>query len=194
MVRNDREEVAAERDRRYLYREGATEADVVAYLDRKRDADHSTGDPTGMKQIPEQGRGRSRLRRRQCAWIGAVAAVVAILVVGGLRVASSPPDVRPSSGATTAIVVSRAPALARDDGPQRYAGGAAERVGEGSYRYTIASGDTAVGVAARFHVCAGDVNDALPAGVDNSVFPPGTVLAIALDRTHASADGSVDCR
>lgn len=87
----------------------------------------------------------------------------------------------------------RAVAVAVDSGRRRFAAGSAARVQTGEFRYVVAPGDTEVGIAERFHVCVSDVNDGLPAGVDNGAFPTGTNITVALDASHVLQDGSITC-
>lgn len=164
--------------RRRLYGPDASPEDVAAY--------EATAGPADVQAEPEgpgaeaarHGRGRGRT--------AAMAAIGVVLVLGGLLLGHRLITGVVQAGTTAA---SAAPTTTTsriaDQGAGPYAEGAATREGRVRVLYTVAAGDTIIGIAARFGLCTGDVLVALPYGFDPSDLPSGQSLQ--LQRSSARA-------
>lgn len=178
--------------RQALYPPGASGSDLSRYerqLSVAKEAAEGSVDagPVSEELAPTVSR-TSRLR----VVVGAVA-VAGVLIVLGLTTAL--PQIVPTvnDGTRSSTSAADLQMSARDGGPKTYAQGAASRIEGGQYRYTVAPGDTALGIAARFHVCIADVNAGLPPGADNGALPVGTVISVQLSRWEIRAGGTVAC-
>jgi hypothetical protein len=163
--------------RRRLYRPDASPEDVAAYAavaEPEPEAAEAPGEPTA----------------RRWERLPLVLGVVALLVAGGvvangLLQGAAPPSAAapvrtvqldPDDGLPARIV----PVV--DGGTRAGASGAAERVGTSGFLYTVARGDTVLGVARRFGLCTGDVLIALPYGADAGDLPAGQQITLVRAR------------
>jgi hypothetical protein len=81
---------------------------------------------------------------------GTACAILAVALVTSLAACTSADDApSPTRAAATIAVTSSVPAFG-DRGPGEYARGTARLLSSGDYLYTVASGDTAGGIARRF--------------------------------------------
>lgn len=178
------EDAEEHRLRLALYGPHASAADVEQYRRRYRPepaaaAAPSVHAPTGA--------------RRPVVLVIAGAFAVLVVVGAGLwsaGLARSPnPVATPSATARPA----RAVPVARDEGEREFATGAASRLHPGAYRYTIAAGDTELGIASRFHVCVSDVTAGLPLAMQGDYLTPGTGIDVELASTSIWSDGTIHC-
>lgn len=154
--------------RRRLYRPGASAADLATYLHVA-----AAEAPAEVAAEAEPGPGPSLRPFAVGASVVAGAALLGGLLLSGVLTPQTvAPTVLAATPAPAATVdpgsgqVEFVTATVLDGGRARHATGAAVPEGPDRYRYTIASGDTVQGIAARFGVCTGDVLVALPYGVD----------------------------
>lgn len=204
----DGEEPADERRLRHaLYRPDASALEVERYRRHlEQEAASSAAGPTDVPGpqvaavVPEPP-GRAPVRRRTALLIAA--AIVVVLVAGaGIRFSGvgrsadlSASGRRPIASSDTGASPQprRAVPVARDSGSREFATGPATVVHAGTYRYTITSGDTELGIAARFHVCVSDVTGGLPLAMQGNYLEPGTTITLALASTSVWPDRTVHC-
>lgn len=103
---------------------------------------------------------RPRWRRPLVAVAWVICGVLALFVAGCVAVGHEPgnrvtPVATHSTSSGAPVAESLTPAL--DHGATANAEGSAITSSSGHYEYTVASGDTVVGIAARFGVCLADV-------------------------------------
>ncbi|MGT2427404.1 hypothetical protein [Amnibacterium kyonggiense] len=83
--------------------------------------------------------------------------------------------------------------VASDEGPGRYAEGRAQELQPGEYHYVVATGDTLIGIAARFSVCVADVETGLPLAEQGDFLAAGTPVDVRLGRWPTNRRGAVEC-
>lgn len=117
------------------------------------------------------------------------------LVLAAVRSGPTGAATRPSAARTQVVVDSTRSRhlVARDDGAERYATGAASTIGDGRFSYVAASGDTVLGIASRFHVCASDVAGGFPLAAQGHQLTAGLPITVELGPWPLQADGTVDC-
>ncbi|MGN6445580.1 LysM peptidoglycan-binding domain-containing protein [Amnibacterium sp.] len=133
----------------------------------------------------------------------AVAAVLVVLITVAVTVPFTKGSSASGAHLATAPHASATPArrstapasasIAHDGGSREYAKGRAARVGNGVFRYTVAPGDTFLGIASRFHVCVADIDSGRPRPDWGSPLTAGTRIRVELGTWPTKADGTVDC-
>jgi hypothetical protein len=197
--------VEERRLRQALYGPQASSRDVERYQHHLV-SEHNAGlatiaDAPLRRAAAGRARAANRYMRPALLAGAAVVVLVACLWIWGVGTGRAPATVtgehpQPTSAGGGAPSTSRsmnATPTAHDGGTREFATGPASGTQTGAIRYTIASGDTELGIAARFHVCTSDVTGGLPLAMQGDYLKPGTTIAIKLDSTSIWPDNTVHC-